>query len=249
MSEHLPAFRIEMGAPQRFRAAIAVIEALVTEVRFKLSKTKLTMSAIDPANVCIARLIVHADFCRRIDVTESCNINVNLHDLHRILERMQDHDTLKLTNHENKLRITFDDSKSERTYTLPCIEIADRDQKVPQLNLKAETRMPSKTFERTIYDADVLGETLTFTSKQGRFTISTKDDNHFSYESSYEGATKSTGEQRSKYSIEYLKKIADARTVGGEALIKHSTDYPLTVTFDTENLELLFVLAPRVDND
>lgn len=245
----LPAIRIEMGKPERFRQAVKVLEGLVTEVRLRIGKTKMTMTEMDAANVCMARLIVDKSFCVSYEAAESCIVNLNLHDLHGLLRRMQDNDTLVLTNHEDKLRVTFDDSKSERTYTLPYLDISEREQKLPELKMEAKTRMPSKAFQRTILDADIIGETIAFTSDEHGFTVSTKNDAEFGYASTYKGATKSDGAQRSKYSVEYLKKIVDAHTVGGEAIIEHSKDYPLCVTFGDEHLELTFVLAPRVDSE
>lgn len=249
MNPILPHLRIEMREPERFRQAIAALESITTEVCLRFGKKRLTITQMDPANVCMVHLVVDASFCICYDVSESCFIAVNLHDLATILQRMQAHDTLTLTDHGDTLRVTFDDSKTERTYTLPYLDIIEPDQKLPGLKMKAATRLPSKAFHRAITDADLLGETIMFTSDEHGLTISAKRDDEFAYESTHRGATKSDGVQRAKYSVEYLKKIIEAKTVGGEALIEYSTDYPLRVTLGDEKLTITFILAPRVDSE
>jgi len=55
---------------------------------------------------------------------------------------------------------------------------------------------------------------------------------------------------KSKYSIEYLKKIIKGSKISDNALIQFSNDYPLKVQYKlTDKLDLEFILAPRVQNE
>ena len=57
-------------------------------------------------------------------------------------------------------------------------------------------------------------------------------------------------DNRSKYSIEYLKKMVAASKLSDEVQINFSQDYPLRLDYKViDKVSLSFVLAPRVDND
>ncbi|MCK5107122.1 MAG: hypothetical protein KAQ83_00160, partial [Nanoarchaeota archaeon] len=57
---------------------------------------------------------------------------------------------------------------------------------------------------------------------------------------------------RSKYSIEYLKKMINGSKISGDGnvLIQFNKDYPLKLEYKTINkVQITFILAPRVEND
>ena len=55
---------------------------------------------------------------------------------------------------------------------------------------------------------------------------------------------------RSKYSIEYLKKMIQGSKVADDVTIYLNQDYPLKLEYKViDKLLLSFILAPRVEND
>lgn len=63
---------------------------------------------------------------------------------------------------------------------------------------------------------------------------------------------KATGadKYKAKYSIEYLKKMANAGKLAEHVAVYFNTDYPLKLEYKvTDRLLMSFILAPRVDND
>ena len=55
---------------------------------------------------------------------------------------------------------------------------------------------------------------------------------------------------KSKYSIEYLKKIVKGGKLSNMAEISFNKDYPLKVEFkEVDKVMMSFILAPRVEND
>ena len=57
-------------------------------------------------------------------------------------------------------------------------------------------------------------------------------------------------EIRSKYSVEYLKKMIAGSKIADEVKIQFNKDYPLQLEFKSVDKAMLsFILAPRVDND
>ncbi|PIN70876.1 hypothetical protein COV94_00840, partial [Candidatus Woesearchaeota archaeon CG11_big_fil_rev_8_21_14_0_20_57_5] len=55
---------------------------------------------------------------------------------------------------------------------------------------------------------------------------------------------------KSKYSLEYLKKMAGGSKLADEVTISFNKDYPLRLDYLSLNkLQLSFILAPRVEHD
>ena len=59
-----------------------------------------------------------------------------------------------------------------------------------------------------------------------------------------------SGKIKSKYSIEYLKKMMAGSKLAEEVSIQFNKDYPLKLEYKTvDKVMLSFVLAPRVENE
>lgn len=55
---------------------------------------------------------------------------------------------------------------------------------------------------------------------------------------------------KSKYSVEYLKKMVSAGKLADKVTVHFNQDYPLKIDYVVQDrLSLSFILAPRVDND
>ena len=60
--------------------------------------------------------------------------------------------------------------------------------------------------------------------------------------------TKIEGIAKSKYSIEYLKKMSAAKCLSDDVILEFGTDYPIRLTYrQVDRLSLVFILAPRVE--
>ena len=58
------------------------------------------------------------------------------------------------------------------------------------------------------------------------------------------------GKVKSKYSIEYLKKMVAGSKLSEKVEIHFNKDYPLRLDYkEVDKVQLSFILAPRVEND
>ena len=55
-------------------------------------------------------------------------------------------------------------------------------------------------------------------------------------------------EVKSKFSVEYLKKFVAASKLCDTVNINLGSNYPLKLEYKTENFELSYILAPRVED-
>ena len=54
---------------------------------------------------------------------------------------------------------------------------------------------------------------------------------------------------KSKYSLEYLQKFLKGAKLTEKTVLKFAEDHPLRIDFKTPEMELSFILAPRVETE
>ena len=171
----------------------------------------------------------------------------------QILRRAKPNDMLSLEmGEDNKLKITLKGA-STRTFSLPIIELDEKEQKVPDLKFAASITMPCTVFNEAIEDADIAGESVAFTAEPKKFTLLSEGDlSQAKIEvMESEGIKIDANEKmKAKYSIEYLKKMVGGSKLSENVNIQFSKDYPLKLNYvEIDKVMLSFILAPRVEND
>jgi proliferating cell nuclear antigen len=158
--------------------------------------------------------------------------------------------TLELA--ENKFKVTLKGA-SKREFFLPLIDTDDREQKVPTLNFTTVVSTGADQLSDAIDDADIIGESVAFGANPTHFTLSSSSDLSKAVIEIPADATtkiKAPDSVHSKYSIEYLKKMVPAGKLVPKVEISFSKDYPLKLEYKLiDKMDLVFILAPRVDND
>ncbi len=244
--------KLTLAEPKFLKDSISIISELVTETQFKISPDAISIIAMDPANVAMVIFKLLSSSFVEYDVKEDSQISINLSSFKQVLRRIKPNDQLTLETEENKLKITLK-GKSTRTFYLPLIDTEEKDQKVPDLNFETTITSTSSTISEAIEDVDIIGESVVFSAEEGKFSISaTGDLSKATVDIPADEETKiiTKGKNRSKYSIEYLKKMIQGAKLADNAVIKFSNDYPLKMEFIVLNkVQLSFILAPRVDND
>jgi len=244
--------KITLAEPKLIKEPITIISDLVTEAKFKADKNGLQLIAMDPANVAMVIFKLLSSSFIEFKVDEKEEIALNLNYLKQVLKRAKSSDSITLETSEGMLEVTFK-GRTTRKFSLPLIDIEEEEQKVPDLKFKAEIETESQLLNDAIGDVDIIGESVAFVAEKDRLIISSTGDlGKANIELKSDEFTKIKVEepQKAKYSIEYLKKMIKASKLVDNVVIKFSTEYPLQLEYrSTDNLELVFILAPRIDND
>lgn len=235
--------------------SITVISELVHEARFKLTKDGVELIAMDPANVAMVVFKLLSSAFTEYEVDKETEIAINLANFKQILRRAKANDILSLElTSENKLKITLK-GKSVRTFSLPLIEIEEAEQKVPNLSFPVVISTATNVLSDAIDDADIVSESVTFAAEPDKMMVSAEGDlSKASIDIPADDLTKINSDTKaavkSKYSIEYLKKMMQGSKLADEVNIHFSQDYPLKLEYKVVDKVLLsFILAPRVEND
>jgi proliferating cell nuclear antigen len=247
--------KLVLADPTYLKDSIAVISDLVNEARFKISKDGIEMVAMDPANVAMVVYKLLSSAFTEFDVPKEMDLAINLANLKQVLRRVKANDILTLmVTEENKLQVTLKGGTT-RTFSLPIIDIEEKEQRVPNLTFPINVTTASSVLNDAIEDADIVAESVTFGAEPDRFSISAEGDLSKAHiEIGHGGDTKVTTESaakvKAKYSIEYLKKMIQAGKLADTVSIGFNQDYPLKLEYKVvDKLLLSFILAPRVEND
>lgn len=232
--------------------SISIISELVTETHFKITSDAIEVVAMDPANVAMVVFKLLSSTFVEYDPGEEKQISINLANFKQVLKRVKPADTLTLETDENKLKVTLKGS-STRTFHLPLIEAEEQTQKIPDLSFKAVITTDSSILSDAVEDVDIVGESVKLSAEEKQFTVASSGDlSKAKVDIPADDDTKivAEGKLKSKYSIEYLKKIIAGGKIADKVVVNFSDDYPLKVEYTVLNkMQLSFILAPRVDND
>ena len=212
---------------------------------------------MDPANVAMVIFKLLSSSFTEYNVNKPIDLAINLSNLKQILRRAGPNDILEveMDDQNNKLKIKLRGNNT-RTFSLPIIELDEREQKIPDLSFGATIRTASDVFSQAIEDAEIAGESVSFIVNKNGFSVrSAGEISDANIDIPTDDVTSVTLHEKgvdlkAKYSIEYLKKMIVGSKLANEVLIHFNNDYPLKLDYKTtDRLLLSFILAPRVEND
>jgi proliferating cell nuclear antigen len=247
--------KLVLAEPKYFKESISIISELVSEAKFKVNQDGMEMVAMDPANVAMVIFKLLSSSFTEYKVEDEEEICINLNSLKQILRRIKGEDVLTLeTTEDSKLKVEMK-SNTVRSFSIPTLEIEDKDQKVPDLNFPIMIQTDSSILSESIEDVSVVAESVTLLGEKGKLSVKAEGDLSKAFiEVKHDDVTTintdSEDKFKGKYSLEYLKKMISGSKLSNNVQLYFNTDYPLKLEYKlTDRFLLSFILAPRVDND
>ncbi|MCP3682992.1 MAG: proliferating cell nuclear antigen (pcna) [bacterium] len=246
--------KLTLAEPKYLKESISVISELVNEARLKVTKDAIELVAMDPANVAMVIFKLLSSSFTEYSVEKETELAINLNNLKQILRRAKPNDMVTLELADSKLKIQLR-SESTRTFSLPIIDVEEKEQKVPELTFPVTIETSSDVLNEAIEDADIVSESVSMVADTKRFALNAEGDlSNASIEIKEGEETKinmtSKETVKAKYSVEYLKKMIQGSKLADKVTIQFNKDYPLKLDYNTVDKVLLsFILAPRVENE
>lgn len=241
---------LKLDNPKLLSDAISLLSELVIEVKAKVSKSGLEITAIDPANVALVSLKIPSKAFSQLEADNE-ELGLNLEDFKQVLRRASV-GSLIMEKQDNMLKLKIQE-KSKRTFNLALINPEEEEKKVPELNFVSKIELDANTFAEAINDAAIVADSATFMASKNTFIIEAKGTLNSARTEFTDDEVKieTTEETKAKYSLDYLMKFAKASKIAEKLKINFSTDYPARFDFKSQDdlIEISFILAPRVEEE
>ena len=124
--------KLTLAESKYLKDSITIISDLVNEATFKITPDAIEMVAMDPANVAMVVFKLLSSAFTEYEVDSKVEIAINLNNLKQILRRAKPADMVVLQMENNRLKVQLKGT-STRTFSLPIIDIDEKEQKIPEL--------------------------------------------------------------------------------------------------------------------
>jgi proliferating cell nuclear antigen len=238
---------VKLENPLAFAKGVDIISELVTEVRIKFNEFGMSIIAMDPANISMVSFKIPKSSFSQFEV-ENEILGINLDNLKQILRRCSSGSNLIMEKKENLVSIDIQD-RIKRNFKLNLIEVESEEKELPNLEFVANVSLNSVDLITSIEDCAIVADACSFIIRDGKFIMEAKSLNSAMSEFSGDEANIQAENCKSKYSLEYLQKFMKGAKLCEKTILKFAEDHPLRIDFKNPNMELSFILAPRVETE
>ncbi|MCK5040346.1 MAG: hypothetical protein KAR87_05245 [Candidatus Aenigmarchaeota archaeon] len=243
-----------------FKDAIGAISELIDEGKLRFEKDGLKIKETDPTMISMVSFDFKKDNFEKYEIEENAEIAVSISQFNQVLRRLNADNKLQMEykKEKNTIDLIILGGANVKKFSLPVLELENK--KIPDINLDFEisVEMNKKILGEVILDASVVGETLVFAADKDKLSFFSEEDMNrvemdldkknedvfsFDYTSDME-------KLKSKYSLEYLKKMEKGGKLSDVVKLEFGNDYPMKMSFTDKDKKVLisYVLAPRVED-
>ena len=243
--------KLTLAEPKYLRESVSVISDLVNEASFRVTPDYIELIAMDPGSAALVIFKLLSSTFVEYKVDKEERIGLNLNNLKQVLKRAKPSDLITLEINEDKFNVSIQ-GRVKKRFSLPIIDLDEGEQKIPDLAFTASVTTQSNLLNDAIEDASIVSDVVMFVAENSKFSILAKGDlNSVNIELKNDDKTKISVQEdmvKSRYSIEYLKKMIAGSKLSDTVDIEFKSDYPLKLTYtEVDKVSLSFILAPRGD--
>jgi len=228
----------------------AAYELVKDDVAVEINKEGISLRAMDPANVAMVSLKISKNAFDTYELDKETVIGVNMERLVQVLKRAKRNTIMGIKVEEGKLAISYIGA-GVRRFSIPLLALESGPRPEPNLNFTVKAVVNSDALKEAIEDARVVSDSMIFEAREKELrmiaqgdlgeveTVMRKDEGLEEIEVQEEA--------KAKYSLEYLKKMIKGGRISSIATLQFKTDYPMRLEFNDVDVNLAFILAPRID--
>lgn len=239
-----------------FRDSIDTISQLIDDGTFRIKKDSIELVAADRAMVAVVDFKIKSSAFDEFECKKEGSITLNLLNLLTILKRAGIEDRLKmeLNESENRLEITLE-GKSVRKFAIPLLEVSQEEiPPVSQFEFLASADVRGDVIEQGVNDADIIADSIVFELSDNKLRMVAEGDSSKAELNLEKGNAFLINldvkkNVKSRYPLDYLKKILKGLKISENVKIQLGNDYPMKIDFSDKDVSMTFILAPRVSED
>lgn len=240
--------QLKIDNPRIFADIVTIISDLVNEVRLKVNKEGMSLTAIDPANVAMVYFKIPSSLFSQFDLKNDEVLGVNLENLKAVLRRCKPGSSLTLQREDNTLKLGIQD-RIKRDFTLALLDIEGDEKTMPEWEFKSVVKMDSESLVEVIEDCLVVSDACTFIAEPNKFIVEAHGLNSARAEFSSDEVEIHSDNSMARFSLDYLTKFARGAKISARVIINFSDNHPMRINFPTGDVLLSFILAPRIEQE
>jgi len=235
---------------ETLRDAIEAVSSLVDEVKFSITENGIELKAVDPANVAMVSLKLDSAAFELFKSTPG-EIGVDLVRLSDLLSMADrgENVLLELDEEQHKLKIIV----GSLSYTLSLIDPSAirKEPRIPELDLPAHVTLSGSEMRRAVKASEKVSDHVILGVQDDQFYMEAKGD----IDSlklkipSNELLGLKPGEARSLFSLDYLSDMSKSIGKASQVTLELGVDYPLRISFQIGQVEVHYLLAPRIEQE
>jgi len=238
------------------RDSIDTVSQLIDEANFVFKSDRIELTAADRATVAVLDLKIFSKAFEEYKCDKESVAGLNLLNLLTVLKRAGPGDKimLRLDEEKNKLEITLY-GQSIRNFSIPVLQLSCEEiPSISQFEFPVAVDVAAGIIQQGIEDADVISDSIVIEVGDTGLRMFAEGDAsraELKLEKGSPGLTNLNAPQvvKSRYPIDYLKKMMKAVKLGNTAKIQMGNDYPMKIEFASDQVQLAMVLAPRVNEE
>jgi len=244
-------FNATLADATELRNIIDTVSQIIDEGLFKVKQDGLELVAADRAMVAVVNFKLSSKAFESFACDADQSMGLNLITLLTILKRAGTGDKVTFSIDKNRLDVKMvSEMGAKRNFSLPLIDVrADDVPSIAQFEFPASALVDASMLKEGINDAGIVADSVLFELGDGLKMFAKGDTSHTELALA-KGSVLLNEVQgqaaKSRFPIEYLRKILTASKFAEKTRIFLGNDYPMKMEFIGSNSTLSFVIAPRV---
>ena len=231
-----------------------LLNTVVTEAKFKVDNSGISVIAVDPAHVAMISITVPKEVFTEFQMDGEEEIALDVERLKSVIRLANSNDQVSLAKEKEKL-------KFEINNIVKSISLLDNSTvttpRIPQINSEFYVVLGKTELERGLKAAEDVSDSIRFSLTSEDFRARSMSDSEESEMVLTKDMIKELQCQtpiKSSYPLEYLLKLVKSLTSSDELKLSFKDDYPLTIEFNfgqsktsPNAIKGSFLLAPRME--
>ena len=238
---------------KNLKDVVEMLNTVVTESKFKIAQSGISVNAVDPAHVAMVSLEIPKNVFTEYDVEAEEEISLDLEKVKSILKLASSNDSMVIVKDREKL-------KFEIGNIIKSISLLDNNQittpRVPQIVAEDYVVMSKGEFEKGLRAAEDVSDAIRLTMTSENFSarsMSDADESEMILQKDMLKEIQCHETIKSSYPLEYLLKFMRSISPNEDIKLSFKSDYPLTIEFNLgadspERIKGRFLLAPRMES-
>lgn len=249
-------FKATISKKELLLDPLSSISELIEEGLFKVTASGISLLAADRAMVAVVDFNLSSSAFDSYESDADQTIGLNIDNMLSILKRASGKDKIAFHLDGKAFKVEIIGA-SKRKFTVPLVEIAQEE--IPQIDqlsdFTANAEVKSDVLLSGIGDAEIVADSILFNTLPDKFIMRAEGDisrTELELEKGNESLLSLTSgpDIKSRYPIDYLKKMLKASGISDSVSLQFGQDYPMKISFKSgDQASLRFVLAPRVNEE